>query len=810
MKLCSVKSPQAVLASLCALVLTAGTPCGVEAASITVQADQPGIKVSPMLYGIFFEEINCAGDGGLYAELVRNRSFEDSDKPLFWELETKNGAQGEMSVVDSASGEAYNLRALQVKIQAANGGTVSVVNSGYWGIAVKAGDTYNGSLRAKGGDGFAGPLTVSLQNAAGTVLASKQISKVGAGWQEFNFTLVPTADEASAHLVVSASQSGVVNLDMVSLFPAKTFKGRKNGLRLDLAEKLQGLKPAFVRFPGGCWVEGDRMNLAYRWKETIGPLSNRRTQHNIWQYESTHGLGYHEYLQLCEDLKAEPLFVVNVGMSHKENVPMAELAEYVQDALDAIEYANGPVTSQWGSLRARHGHPKPFNLRYLEIGNENGGPAYHERYARFYDAIKAKYPSLNLIANVWGGTPTNRPAEILDEHYYSNPNFFIQNANKYDSYRRTGPKVYVGEYAVTERCGQGNLMGAIGEAAFMTGMERNSDVVIMSSYAPLFANVNYKKWNPDLINFDSSRSYGIPSYYVQKMFADNRGDRVLPTIVEAVDFISKPGATKGGIGLATWDTQAEYKDIKVEQDGKVLFAEDFSSGAAKWNVRRGDWKVVDGAYRQSGEGSDQRTIVGDASWTDYTFTCKARKISGAEGFMVLFHAIDDSHWSWWNVGGWGNTQHAIERAEDGGKYLVGKATSGSVDTGRWYDLKVELKGSRIRCYLDGKLIHDLEPKDEHIKPLQVVAGTAPGKKEVILKVVNVSGEAQTTDINLRGVKGVGAKAALSVLSGEPKDENTLENPTKVATVQKTIDIASPQFSHTFPAYSVSVIRVPVK
>lgn len=808
MKLCSVKSQQAVLATLCALVLTAGTPGGVEAASITVQADQPGIKVSPTLYGIFFEEINCAGDGGLYAELVRNRSFEDSDKPTSWELETKNGATGEMSVVDSASGEAYNQRALQVKIQAA-GGAVSIVNSGYWGIAVKAGETYNVSLRAKGGDGFAGPLKVSLQNAF-AVLASKQIDKVGSAWQTFNFTLVPAVDETSAHLVISTGQSGVLNLDMVSLFPAKTFKGRKNGLRVDLAEKLQGLKPAFVRFPGGCWVEGDRMNLAYRWKETIGPVSNRRTQHNIWQYESTQGLGYHEYLQLCEDLKADPLFVINVGMSHKENVPMGELAEYVQDALDAIEYANGPVTSQWGSQRARNGHAKPFNLQYMEIGNENGGPAYHERYARFYDAIKAKYPDMKLVANVWGGTPTNRPAEIVDEHYYSNPNFFIQNANKYDSYSRTGPKVYVGEYAVTEHCGQGNLMGAIGEAAFMTGMERNSDVVIMSSYAPLFANVNYKKWNPDLIDFDSSRSYGIPSYYVQKMFAENRGDHVLPTTVEAVDFISKPGATKGGIGLATWDTQAEYKDIKVEQDGKVLFAEDFSSGAGKWNVRRGDWKVMDGAYRQSGEGSDQRTIVGDASWTDYTFTCKARKISGAEGFMVLFHAIDDSHWSWWNVGGWGNTQHAIERAEDGGKYTVGASTSGSVETGRWYDLKVELKGNRIRCYLDGKLIHDVEPKDEHIKPLQAVAGTAPGKKEVILKVVNVSGEAQTTDINLRGVKGVGAKAALSVLSGEPKDENTLENPTKVATVQKTIDIASPQFSHTFPPYSVSVIRVPVK
>ena len=290
---------------------------------------------------------------------------------------------------------------------------------------------------------------------------------------------------------------------------------------------------------------------------------------------------------MCEDLGAEPLFVINCGMSHKENVPLDKMGEFVQDALDAIEYANGPVTSTWGAVRAKNGHRAPFNLKYMEIGNENGGTAYHERYALFYDAIKAKYPQMHLIANEWSGTPKNRPIEIVDEHYYSTPEFFIANAGKYDSYDRAGRKVYVGEYAVTQGCGQGNLRAAIGEAAFMTGMERNSDVVLMASYAPLFANVHYKKWNPDLIDFDSSRAYGIPSYYVQQMFSENRGDVVLPVTVTAPAIT--PAARTGAIGVGTWRTQAEFKDIKVTRGDETLFAYDPGDGTHGWRRHGGDW-----------------------------------------------------------------------------------------------------------------------------------------------------------------------------------------------------------------------------
>ena len=387
-----------------------------------------------------------------------------------------------------------------------------------------------------------------------------KIDGITAAWKTYRLSLTSAETDPKARLAIYATQPGTVWLDMVSLFPKATWKDRPNGLRLDLAEMLVGLRPAFVRFPGGCWVEGEVLGDALRWKTTIGPISDRRTQWNLWKYHSTNGLGFHEYLELCEDLGAEPLFVINCGMSHKENVPMDKMAEWVQDAIDAtIEYANGPDDSKWGAMRIKAGHPKPFDLKYLEIGNENGGKAYEERYALIYDAIKAKYPKMNLIADLWEGkAPVTRPLEILDEHYYFSPEFFIANAHRYDSYDRKGPKIYVGEYAVTQGCGLGNLRAAIGEAAFMTGMERNSDVVILASYAPLFANVNHKTWNPNLINFDGSRVYGTPSYYAQKMFSENRGDVVLPAAVEILPkTASKP--IRGQIGLGTWATQGRIQ-----------------------------------------------------------------------------------------------------------------------------------------------------------------------------------------------------------------------------------------------------------
>ncbi len=507
---------------------------------------------------------------------------------------------------------------------------------------------------------------------------------------------------------------------------------------------------------------------------------------------------------MCEDLGAEPLFVINCGMSHHGVVPLNQMGPWVQDALDAIEYANGPRTSKWGRVRAQNGHPAPFNLRYMEIGNENGGPNYQPRYALFYDAIKARYPDFHLVAD----TPTEtRPAEIVDEHYYSNPDFFLRNADRYDGYDRHGPKVYVGEYAVTQDCGQGNLRGALGEAAFMTGMERNSDLVLMASYAPLFANVHYKKWNPDLIDFDSARAYGIPSYYVQKLFSENRGDEVLPLRLVLDTNTSLP-APHGGVGLGTWETQAEFKDLKVTHGQQVLFAPDLERGTSGWRREGagGDWAVTGGALRQTASGADRRFVTGDPAWSDYTYSLKARKLGGREGFLILFHVQDENNWVWWNLGGWGNSRHALEQSVGGSKSLLGTGAAGQIETGRWYDVRIETQGPQIRCYLDGRLVE--QAAYALPRPVHAVATRVATSGEVILKVVNTASTALETRVQLDGVARVQPRATATVLtSASPTDENSLEQPTKVAPRQEVIANAATSFSHTFAPYSLTVVRL---
>lgn len=764
--------------------------------SITVSVDKPGVKVSPTLWGIFFEDINLSADGGLYAELVRNRSFEDADTPDNWTVKAGGEAKAEMAVDSEKPVSAKNPRSLKVTVMGT--GCAGVANDGYYGMSCVKGDAYTLSLYARGGAGFKGPLSVSLEGSNGTVYAKGEIKALTPEWKKHTIALKASVTDPKARLVISSEKPGTFWLDVVSLFPEKTWKG--HGFRPDLFEMLLALKPAFVRFPGGCWVEGDTMKEAYRWKQTIGDIAERRTQNNIWGYKATHGIGYHEYLQMCEDLGAEPMFCINVGMSHRENVPMGQMQEYVQDALDAVEYANGPADSTWGAVRAKAGHPAPFNMKYLEIGNENGGPAYHERYALFHDAIKAKYPEMQLIANVWNGMPSNRELEIVDEHYYSTPEFFIQNAGKYDNYDRTKFKVFVGEYAVTQGTGQGSLRGAVGEAAFMTGLERNSDVVTLASYAPLFVNVSHKRWNPDLINFDSSKVYGIPSYYVQKMFAENRGSVVLPA---AVTSIAKEEEIVGLVGVGTWSTQAEYKDIKVTRGDETLLACDFAQGTQGWTFHGGDWKAQGGALLQSAGGSDFRAVIGDKTWGNYTYTLKARKISGDEGFLVIFGLQGETAKSWWNIGGWNNSRHVIQMP--GGDSA---GVDGSVETGRWYDIKVEVKGAGVKCYLDGKLVQ--ETKKPTLKALYASSTLSSNSKEVILKVVNASAGAVETDVRLAGVKNVAGKAKLIELrSANAMDENSIAEPIKVAPVEREITDAAAAFTHTFPGNSVTVLRLDV-
>ncbi len=770
------------------------------AATITIQTDQPGHQVAPTLWGVFFEDINLSADGGVYPEQVRNRSFEDAEQPEFWTLANVGAGQSEMAIDTSRPLNPLNKQSLRVKLA----GAFTLENRGYYGMGITKGEDYTFKVAIRAED-FSGPITIKLLSSAGQELATGEIKADGNRWTYQSLDLTAVESDAKARLQFSAAGQGTLFLDMISLLPKKTWKN--NGLRPDLAAAVDALKPSFYRFPGGCWVEGEDISRMYNWKKTIGNVDARTPLWNIWQYNATHGLGYHEYLQMAEDLGAEPLFCINVGMSHKEVVPMDQMGQWVQDALDALEYANGPTNSFWGGLRAKNGHPTPFNMKYLEIGNENGSQAYNDRWALFHHAIKAKYPNVQLIANDWqGNIPKTPKPDIVDEHYYNTPEFFMQQAHRYDNYDRTGPKIFVGEYAVTRNTGKGNLRGAIGEAAFMTGLERNSDIVTMAAYAPLFCNANHKRWPVNLINFDSTRWFGIPSYYVQKLFSEHRGDVTLPTTVEVGEIQAQ--APTGKIGVGTWNTTAEYKDIKVTApDGKVLFTSDFSKDSAGWKPL-GDganWSVQDGALRQTAEREFIRAIAGDKSWTDYTLTLKARKISGQEGFLILFHINDDEDRVWWNIGGWNNTQHAVELGET----LDGKR--GLIEANRWYDIKVEVQGATVKCSLDGRVIHDLKNTLSVTRGLFASAVTDRQTGEIIVKVVNAAATSTATEINLNGAKKLAPSAAAIVLtSGDAKDENTLEEPTKVAPKNETIKLDGNRIKHAFPGNSLTVIRVGTK
>lgn len=777
----------------CALVAVA---LNAQPAKISVDVGHPGHSISPMLWGIFFEDINLSADGGIYPELVRNRSFEDSDRPGFWKLL----GGGIMTISSTEPLNCFNPHYLQINAS----GAFTLANDGYWGMNIVQGESYTFKAAVRSHT-FSKLLSVKIVGANGAVLANGKIS-VPSRWKYKSLHLTASGSDPRAHLEISGVGAALC-LDMVSLMPDNTWKN--HGLRIDLSESLDALHPSFMRFPGGNWIEGDDIAHMYHWKDTIGDIDKRKPLWNTWGYNTTQGLGFYEYLQLCEDLGCEPVFGINCGMALNEHsVPLSEMGPWVQDALDAVEYANGPTNSVWGSRRAQAGHPAPFNLKYIEIGNENGGPDYVARWPLMVNAIHTRYPDIQFIMTTdlrRRPNPQTPKPDIIDEHYYESPESFMRRADQYDKYDRHGPKIFVGEYAVTQNAGKGNLRAAIGEAAFMTGMERNSDVVKMASYAPLFVNLNHRAWNPDLINFNSSRWYGIPSYYVQKMFSENRGDVTLPVQVETP--MSAVPVSRGMIGVGTWNTAAEFRDVRVTApDGTVLFTSDFSKNTDGWKLL-GDgarWSVQDRALRQTTEREFIRALAGDKSWTDYTLTLKARKISGREGFLVLFHIAGDEDRIWWNIGGWNNTQNAVES----GTTLDGKP--GKIETGRWYDIRIQVVGNRVKCSLDGQLVHDINyQQGGSVKALYACASRDEKSGDVIVKVVNASANPLETQIDLSGVKSLAESATGIVLtSAEPSDENSLDEPTKVLPRSESIDFTGANLTRTFPGDSFTILRFP--
>ncbi len=538
------------------------------------QAQNAGKPISENLMGIFYEDLNYAADGGLYGELIQNRSFEysPSDKDLLsnpqnnwhfftaWEFLREQHSLSTLSLETSQPIHPNNPHYVVLNVMTPGRRGAGIRNNGYDGIVVNKGESYHFSAFLRRISGADMPVKIQLTDKDNKVLAETAITVQSGEWQKYTATLTATEDLDAASLLMLFQEKGKVAIDMVSLFPENTFKNRPNGLRKDLAETIAALQPRFVRFPGGCLAHGDGLDNIYNWKRTIGPVEQRLEDRNIWNYRQTFGLGYFEYFQFCEDIGAIPVPVLAAGVScqnsarargtGQECVAMEDMPAYIQDIMDLIEYCNGAATSEWGKKRAEAGHPAPFNLEYIGIGNEDKiTPAFQERFKMICDALQAKYPKIKIIGTSGPfpdgedfdlGWKAAREADVavVDEHYYRSPEWFLENLKRYDSYPRTGPKVYLGEYA-----SRGNtFFNALAEAAFMTGLERNGDVVELASYAPLLARLGNTQWNPDLIYFDGKSVYPTVNYYVQKLFSTNRGNRYFENVIRVEGTTDKPVA----------------------------------------------------------------------------------------------------------------------------------------------------------------------------------------------------------------------------------------------------------------------------
>lgn len=584
---------------------------------MTVDVSKPTAKINPAMYGIFFEDINFGADGGLYAELVKNRSFEFPQSFVGWV------PFGNVTV--NQENPCFDRNPHYVRV--VNDGRLlraGLDNEGYRGIGLKQGEDYRFSVYARTPDTKPMKLSIELVNSNGQNLLKKELEVSGNNWQKLTATLKAPFTDAHARLRVVLLTKGTVDMDHISLFPANTWKQRENGLRKDLAQALYDLNPGVFRFPGGCIIEGNNLATRYQWKNSVGPVENRPLNENRWNYTFTHkafpdyfqtyGLGFFEYFQLSEDLGAEPLPVLSCGLScqyeSNEVVPIAELDPYVQDALDLIEFANGPATSKWGKVRADMGHPAPFNLKMIAIGNEQWGEVYPERLEVFMKAIRAQYPNIQIIGSSGPNADGDKfdylwpemkrlGADLVDEHYYMAPDWFFANAARYDKYDRKGPKVFAGEYASHDHpTGKANnFLAALSEAAFMTGLERNADVVRLATYAPLFAHVDAWQWNPDLIWFDNLRMMRTPNYYVQQMYGMNPGTDVLSlqmngkpvTGQDSLYATAALDAPTGEVILKLVNASAQPAKIKIDFNG--LKKQQIVSGTCTY-LQNGDWKAI--------------------------------------------------------------------------------------------------------------------------------------------------------------------------------------------------------------------------
>lgn len=810
---------------------------------LVINLQEKGAEVAPSMYGIFFEEINHAGDGGLYAELVKNRSFEELEMPEGyyaegdilhpkevcnhltgevrhgsfrwttepvpgWILQTGENSSAEMKLTKENPKFQSASNNLKVTIKDASA-PVRLVNGGYWGMNLVKDDSYLLRAILRTSADYKGKITALLLSDTDEVLALAPVEVDGSGsWNDVHQTLRPSATAAKGKLALEFDGTGTVSLDYVSLFPEKTFRDRPNGLRNDVAEMLNGLHPAFVRWPGGCVVEGISLENRFEWKKTLGDPASRSGEYSTWGYRCSYGFGYHEMLQFCEDINADAMFVCNVGLGCQYRMgdasPESKIAYYLDDCMDAIEYALGDVTTEWGAKRAAQGHPQAFPLKYVEIGNENWGDEYDKRFDIFYKAIKAKYPELILISNHGlGGTGKIAKTDMIDPHWYVNPEFFFQNTTIFDSHPRGKYDAYVGEYACNANVGGGNMRAALSEAAFISGMERNGDLVKMASYAPLLENRNDRSWAVNLIWLDTDQVLGRSSYYVQQMAAENR-----PTYnVKSNLTMGTPQPLEyeaGRFGFGSWNTQVEFKDVKVTEEDGTAVNLDLNSVADK----KGAWMLENGVLSQTSLETPTRYIVDGFSGNRFTLECQVRKVGGHEGFFLYFGlSQDDKKGFVYNVAGWNNQSTAVEGVSDGQTTgVVGDRVSQSLENNKWYDVKLVVTPQKSELYMDGKLIVAYTPETT---PLQFFSsGYDEATGELIVKVVNAEAEAYPLRVKLDGVSQVEKTGkVISLSAASDMDENSFEEPKKIYPQESEFKGFGKSFDYTFPPFSYTILRV---
>ncbi|MBE6934985.1 MAG: alpha-L-arabinofuranosidase [Ruminococcaceae bacterium] len=809
---------------------------------LTINTEKKRFPIAPDLYGFFFEDINRAADSGLYPEMLRNRAFDDGEVPEGFTVEgdimriktgwgigfaggegaphwrEKHGLaptpvpawytkDAEMALTDKNTLNDARVFALEAKF--VPGG--ELYNVGYVGIAAEAGKTYHFYVFAKA-DGTV-PLQLSIR-AEGKVVASAAITVSGGEYTRYDADLTADATVAKGEFVITAPEGGEVTFGFASLMPAETFRG--HGLRKDLAEIMDSMRPGFLRFPGGCVVEGMTVSTMIRFSKTVGPVWERPGHYNIWGYRTTDGLGFHEYLQFAEDMGAVALYVCNCGMTcqgrpgggamNEEDTRMA-----LQEVLDALEYARGDVTTKWGALRAKMGHPEPFALRYLEIGNENHGPEYNERYESIRKAVLERWPDLVIIANTHV-EKDGLPLDIADEHYYNQTEWFAKSTELYNDYDRSGPDIFVGEFAVVTGPVR-TLYPAIGEAMFMIGMERNQDIVKLEAYAPLFENVHYRSWNPNLIAFDNLRSCAIPSFYPWKLFSSHRGKEVVESSMTGPELHSPlyrgSASVLGSAGVAIrgakWNGEAAVPtheitgSVQAGDDGFLLVAPEEKQIPAPLK-RRGivpPTLVVMGEDEESRQGVfEMEALVEEGQKVGIGMYCR----------RLTPQFFGDDHGDPWDARSVKPMSWVIEDGMSSVNDGVGWRPVNLVENiptalryGEYNRLRMETDGETLRCFVNDELVAEVAiPTYPAVQAVALDDGDG-----VIVKLANIADCDQDVEIDLDC--DVESAYIEEILTGDPDGRNSLDEPLNICDKRYERTGAARRFVYRAPAYSVSVL-----